>query len=92
MAKEDASTVIASTEENKELAARKETEVQEALAALQSKLAIVGNLVHDSVPVNNNEDNNAIIRSWGEKRTEPKLKNHVELVELLGIADLKKDD
>lgn len=31
-----------------------------------------------------------MIRSWGEKRMEPKLKNHVELVELLGIADLKK--
>lgn len=31
-----------------------------------------------------------MIRSWGEKRVEPKLKNHVELVELLEIADLKK--
>jgi seryl-tRNA synthetase len=34
--------------------------------------------------------NNKVIRSWGEKRLEPKLKNHVDLVELLGIADLKK--
>lgn len=33
---------------------------------------------------------NAVARCWGEKRSEPKLKNHVELVELLGIADLKK--
>jgi seryl-tRNA synthetase len=31
-----------------------------------------------------------VVRSWGEKKLEPKLKNHVELVELLGIADLKK--
>ena len=31
-----------------------------------------------------------MIRTWGEKRTEPKLKNHVELVELLGIVDTKK--
>ena len=31
-----------------------------------------------------------MVRSWGEKRLEPKLKNHVDLVELLGIADLKK--
>ncbi|KAL3651432.1 hypothetical protein CASFOL_004434 [Castilleja foliolosa] len=90
IAKEDASGMVASTEENKKLTAEKEAEVKEALAALQSKLCIIGNLVHDSVPVDNNEDNNAIIRSWGEKRTEPKLKNHVELVELLGIADLKK--
>ncbi|KAK6135970.1 hypothetical protein DH2020_030308 [Rehmannia glutinosa] len=89
-AKEDASGMIATTEENRELTAKKEVEVQEALAAVQSRLSIIGNLVHDSVPVNNDEENNAIVRSWGEKRTEPKLKNHVELVELLGIADLKK--
>ena len=31
-----------------------------------------------------------MIRAWGEKRLEPKLKNHVDLVKLLGIADLKK--
>lgn len=31
-----------------------------------------------------------MIRTWGEKRVEPKLKNHVDLVELLGIADIKK--
>lgn len=31
-----------------------------------------------------------MIRSWGEKHVEPGLKNHVELVELLEIADMKK--
>ncbi|KAL6998853.1 serine--tRNA ligase [Sarracenia purpurea var. burkii] len=86
----DASAMIRSTEENKKLTADKEAEVQEARAALCSKLEIIGNLVHDSVPVSNDEANNAIIRSWGQKRWEPKLKNHVELVELLGIADIKK--
>ncbi|KAI3458812.1 hypothetical protein Pfo_015475 [Paulownia fortunei] len=90
IAGEDASGMIATTEENRELTAKKEVEVQEALAAVQSRLAIIGNLVHDSVPVSNDEANNATIRSWGEKRTEPKLKNHVDLVELLGIADIKK--
>lgn len=51
----DPSVVIARTEENKELTAKKEIEVQEALTAVQSKLSIIGNLVHDSVPVDNNE-------------------------------------
>ncbi|KAK3002406.1 hypothetical protein RJ639_021709 [Escallonia herrerae] len=87
---EDATEKIKNTEENKSLTAKKEAEVQEARAALYSKLDLIGNLVHDSVPVSNDEDNNAVIRSWGEKRLEPKLKNHVELVELLGIADTKK--
>ncbi|PSS21313.1 Serine--tRNA ligase [Actinidia chinensis var. chinensis] len=90
IAGEDASAMIKSTEENKQLTVEKEVEVQEARAALYAKLEIIGNLVHDSVPVSNDEANNAIIRSWGEKRSEPKLKNHVELVELLGIADTKK--
>ncbi|PIN26634.1 Seryl-tRNA synthetase [Handroanthus impetiginosus] len=86
----DASGLIATIEEDRELITKKEEEVQEALAAVQARLEIIGNLVHDSVPVSNDEANNAIIRSWGEKWTEPKLKNHVELVELLGIADIKK--
>lgn len=90
IAGDDISGMIANTEENKELTAKKEAEVQEALAAVQSRLQIIGNLVHDSVPISNDEANNAVERSWGEKWTAPKLKNHVDLVELLGIADIKK--
>ncbi|OVA05496.1 Aminoacyl-tRNA synthetase [Macleaya cordata] len=86
----DATEMIKNTDDNKQLTAKKDAEVQEAKAALYSKLETIGNLVHDSVPVSNDEANNAVVRSWGEKRMEPKLKNHVELVELLGIADLKK--
>ncbi|KAL2491889.1 Serine--tRNA ligase [Abeliophyllum distichum] len=87
---EDASGMISATEDNRKLIAEKEAEVQEAKIALDSRWGNVGNLVHDSVPVSNDEANNAIVRSWGEKRTGTKLKNHVELVELLGIADTKK--
>ncbi|PON43943.1 Serine-tRNA ligase, type [Trema orientale] len=86
----DATEKIKSTGDTKKSIAEKEVEVREALQQLNSRLEIIGNLVHDSVPISNDEANNAVIRSWGEKRTEPKLKNHVELVELLGIADTKK--
>ncbi|XP_065865658.1 serine--tRNA ligase isoform X1 [Euphorbia lathyris] len=86
----DATEIIEKTNENKRLAAIKQTEVEEAKEILYKKLASVGNLVHDSVPVSQDEENNAIIRTWGEKRSEPKLRNHVDLVELLGIADIKK--
>ncbi|KAL6146611.1 hypothetical protein ACLB2K_057289 [Fragaria x ananassa] len=87
---QDATDVIKDTEENKKLTAEKEVEVREASNVVNSKLEGIGNLVHDSVPIHDDEANNAVVRSWGEKRMEPKLKNHVELVELLGIADLKK--
>ncbi|GAB2294280.1 hypothetical protein Dimus_038291 [Dionaea muscipula] len=90
IAKEDATEKIKSTEETKELIAKKTADVEEVHSALKAKLEVVGNLVHDSVPVNDDEANNAVIRSWGEKRLDPNLKNHVDLVELLGIADIKK--
>lgn len=47
--------MIKSTDENKQLSAKKEAEVQEARAALYAKLEIIGNLVHDSVPISNDE-------------------------------------
>lgn len=89
----DATELIQQTEKNKQDSAEKELEVREAFAALKAKLETVGNLVHDSVPISDDEANNAVIRTWGEKPVFPagqKPKNHVDLVELLGIADTKK--
>lgn len=34
--------------------------------------------------------NNFVIRSWDEKQMQPRLKSHVQLVELLEIADVKR--
>jgi seryl-tRNA synthetase len=51
----DATEVISSTNENKKQTAEKEEEVQAAKAALDAKLDVVGNLIHDSVPVSNDE-------------------------------------
>ncbi|KAA0065494.1 hypothetical protein IC582_030181 [Cucumis melo] len=90
IAGEDASERIKDTEENKRLSAEKDVEAKDVLKKLNSKLEIIGNLVHDSVPVSNDEANNVVIRSWGEKLVKPKLKNHVDLVELLEIADTKR--
>lgn len=47
--------MIEQTEKNKRDATEKEAEVREAYAALKAKLETVGNLVHDSVPVSNDE-------------------------------------
>ncbi|KAL9253669.1 Serine--tRNA ligase-like protein [Drosera capensis] len=88
--KADIEEKIKETGETKVLIAKREKDVDEVYDRLKEKLLVVGNLVHDSVPVSDDEANNTVIRTWGEKRVEPKLKNHVELVELLGIADTKK--
>ena len=52
---EDASEMIKNTEENKKSSAEKEVEVEEIKTELYAKLSLVGNLVHDSVPVSNDE-------------------------------------
>lgn len=49
----------------------------------------IGNIVHDSVPVSNDEANNAIVRTWGTKRMEENLPNHVDLIGMLDIADVE---
>ncbi|XP_039120381.1 uncharacterized protein LOC120256751 isoform X2 [Dioscorea cayenensis subsp. rotundata] len=59
--KEDATEMINSTNGNKKLTAEKEIEVQQAKVALDSKLEIIGNLVHDSVLVSSDEANNEIV-------------------------------
>ncbi|KAL2344081.1 hypothetical protein Fmac_005366 [Flemingia macrophylla] len=84
--------LIKESEETKKSIADKEVEVGETLSLLNSKLETIGNLIHDFVPISNDEANNVVVRSWGEKRVEPKLKNHVDLVELLEIADTNKGD
>lgn len=63
-AKEDASELLA-----KKIALDKEKKELEAIAEekereLHLKAVTVGNYVHESVPVSNNEDNNELIRSW----------------------------
>lgn len=47
--------MIKSTEENKDSTAKKVEEVEVARKALYSKLETIGNLVHDTVPISNNE-------------------------------------
>eukprot|EP00744_Colponema_vietnamica_P002360 GILI01003718.1.p1 GENE.GILI01003718.1~~GILI01003718.1.p1 ORF type:complete len:468 (-),score=179.35 GILI01003718.1:720-2087(-) len=42
----------------------KKTEA-EILVQVNKKLATIGNIVDDSVPVSDNEDNNAVVRTWG---------------------------
>jgi seryl-tRNA synthetase len=50
----------------------------------------IGNIVHQDVPVSNDEAQNEIVRQWGNKREEAGLKNHVDLMNALGMMDCAK--
>ncbi|PWW78614.1 serine-tRNA ligase [Tuber magnatum] len=62
--REDASPLLA--QKIRLEAEKKDLEVisKEKEKQLYAKLGTIGNLVHNSVPVSNNEDNNELIRSW----------------------------
>ncbi|EPX73272.1 cytoplasmic serine-tRNA ligase Srs1 [Schizosaccharomyces octosporus yFS286] len=63
-AKEDASELLAEknalTERKKNLVEQETAKNKEMLSVVQS----IGNIVHDSVPVSMDEDNNEVIRTW----------------------------
>lgn len=51
-------------------------------------MTCAGNLVHQSVPVSNDEANNEVVRVWGTNREQtPDLKHHHELLYMIGGYD-----
>jgi seryl-tRNA synthetase len=49
------------------------------LDILRTKAKTVGNYVHDSVPVSNNEDNNETIRTWAPEGFDENSQEHASL-------------
>ncbi|CAN6296128.1 unnamed protein product [Urochloa humidicola] len=83
---EEAEKKMEATKEIKERLAAKEAEVHET----KVKLMTIGNIVHESVIVSNDETNNAALVTWGERRMEENLRNHFDLCRMLDIADFEK--
>jgi seryl-tRNA synthetase len=88
---QDASELMEETRKLKETL----EELDKSAAALDEKmrfsLASIPNLTRDEVPTGRSEENNVVVKTWGEKRAfdfEPKP--HWELGEGLGILDLER--
>lgn len=69
-----------------------ETEASEKEEQRNKTLHKVGNIVHESVPVSNDEDNNGLVRTFGDKRDKDaeKLYNHVDLMAMIDGYDIVK--
>ena len=60
-------------------------------------LGKIGNIVHSAVPVSNNEDNNVVVRTWGEPRKHivadgsalGKLRHH-EIMQCLNMLEMER--
>ncbi|KAI6823253.1 Serine--tRNA ligase, partial [Hortaea werneckii] len=71
------------TKEKKEM----EEEAARKQVTLLKKAKTVGNYVHESVPVSDNEDNNAIIRNWAPEGTNVEKKDCLSHHEVLTRLD-----
>lgn len=97
-AKQDATELMEQSKAKKIGIKGAEEKLQELEAERDAALAPIGNIVHSSVPISDDEANNVTVREVGELRKpkdlgdggREKLYNHVDLVQLLGIAELEK--
>jgi seryl-tRNA synthetase len=88
--------------ENAKIAIKESKELKEKIEDLEKKKEkcfgerekyryIVGNVLHESVPIAETEEGNEIVRKVGKKpKFEFKPLNHVELIETIDGADTKK--
>ena len=66
-------------------------EVAELQQTIERELLMIPNVPHESVPVGNPPEANQVVRSWGKPRQFSfKPKNHVDLVEQLGLIDFAR--
>lgn len=88
--KEDADSEIEEMKKLKEEIAKNDTHVQQLRAELDSKLNLIGNIVHASVPVSDDEDNNDVIEKWGvlKSKNDAPL-HHSEVMGKLGAYNMK---
>jgi seryl-tRNA synthetase len=92
---EDASAIVARVAEVKRDIPALEREATALEQERDLLLREIGNLVHDSVPVSANEEDNRVERYWGypalaEERTERARWTHVDLLLMLGAADYER--
>eukprot|EP01132_Coremiostelium_polycephalum_P003319 gene3319-4159_t len=65
-------------------------ETAEREEQLSKALKPIGNIVHKSVPISNNEDDNLVVKTWGDCKNSPDLLHHHELLEMIDGYDLER--
>ncbi|KAG0264729.1 Cytosolic seryl-tRNA synthetase [Mortierella polycephala] len=89
--KEDASEPLKARADCKKEQEALEIDVKAKEALWSAKLCLVGNLVHDSVPISDNEDNNVVERCYNHNDKAPehntKIYSHDEVLYRLGAYD-----
>ncbi len=88
---EDATAVIAEMKQVSSVIKEKEKELSEVIEEVNQLLMVIPNMPHESVPVGKDENDNPVIRTWGEiRKMDYEPLPHWELGERLGILDFER--
>lgn len=93
--KDACADLVSKTAEIKKRLQSLETQAAEAASTRDHLLKGIGNIVHDSIPVSNDEANNKVLRTWGTPNkmtidgTPGKMHHHEVLARLHGV-DFRK--
>ena len=68
----------------------KEARLKEVEERIERALLNVPNLPHQTVPVGSSEQDNKVVRTWGEKPDVASAKEHTEIGEKLGLLDFER--
>eukprot|EP01122_Echinamoeba_exundans_P003217 TRINITY_DN13346_c0_g1_i1.p1 TRINITY_DN13346_c0_g1~~TRINITY_DN13346_c0_g1_i1.p1 ORF type:complete len:462 (+),score=161.78 TRINITY_DN13346_c0_g1_i1:28-1386(+) len=88
--KENADHIIAQSKALQEKIAALELEEKKAKEELDKTLYQIGNFVHESVPVSNDEANNQIVRTWGDSSARAGALKHYEILPMIEGYDLER--
>jgi len=70
---------------------RAEEQQEELLGRIRYYLMQLPNIMHESVPYGESDEDNVEVRKWGEpKKVDFELKSHAEIAEELGLTDFKR--
>ncbi|MCK5024903.1 MAG: serine--tRNA ligase, partial [Thermoplasmata archaeon] len=88
---QDASAQIAQMQELKSQIEAQDAETQALKEQISNKLILIPNILHESVPVGEDDQKNVEVKTWGEiSKFDFELKSHGDIAETLGLADFDR--
>eukprot|EP00871_Galdieria_phlegrea_P004484 jgi/Galph1/5036/GphlegSOOS_G53.1 len=87
---EDTEELVAKVADIKKAIAVTEQKIEELEGERDHLLKSIGNIVHESVFVSRNEEENPIIRYWGEREGSKKRWNHVDLLHMIDGVEYER--
>jgi seryl-tRNA synthetase len=88
---EDASGIITQMKDVSSEIKKKEKELSRFLEELDQLLMVMPNIPHESVPIGKDENDNPVVKSWGEiPKMDFEVLPHWEIGERLGILDFAR--